>query len=153
MYTRENILIFPKCAGAKLVTTITNDGMIVFKEYAPGSRKVESVYKGKCTIPAYRLLCSQLEDCITTADRQDAYCDDASEELKIYHPFGRVQIMDRGLGNEETHIGEIMHEFFERNVIEEYAQAQQCKFTTKEWLIDCLAHYTKERSTRYMDTH
>ena len=34
-----------------------------------------------------------------------------------------------------------------------YAQAQQCKFTTKEWLIDCLAHYTKERSTRYMDTH
>ena len=35
----------------------------------------------------------------------------------------------------------------------QYAQAQSGLFTTKEWLIDCLAHYTKERSTRYMDTH
>ena len=34
-----------------------------------------------------------------------------------------------------------------------YIQSQNGLFTTKEWLIDCLAHYTKERSTRYMDTH
>lgn len=119
VYKREYFDITQMRPGAKVVTTITNDGTVVFQEYEPGSRKISSSYKGKCTIPAYRLLCCRLEDCITTADRQDAYCDDASEELKIYHPFGRVQIMDRGLGNEETHIGEIMHEFFERDVIEE----------------------------------
>ena len=34
-----------------------------------------------------------------------------------------------------------------------YIQSQNGLFTTKEWLIDCLARYTKERSTRYMNTH
>ena len=33
-----------------------------------------------------------------------------------------------------------------------YIQAQNGLFTTKEWLIDCLARYTKERSARYMNT-
>ena len=107
--------------GARVVTTITDDGNIVLKEYQSGSRKVETSYRGKCSVSAFRLLCHRIEGCITTADRMDEYCDDASEELKIYHPFGRVQIIDRGLGNEETHIGEIMHEFL-KNVQEKFAR-------------------------------
>ena len=102
--------------GAKVITTINNDGTVVFKEYEPGSRKVLSAYKGKCSVGAFRLLCYHIQECIATADRQDFYCDDASEELKIYHSFGRVQIMDRGLGNEDVHIADIMHEFFEKDV-------------------------------------
>ena len=116
VYKREYFDISQMRPGAKVVTTITNDGTIVFKEDEPGSRKVSSSYKGKCSVSAFRLLCFRLEECITTADRHDAYCDDASEELKIYHPFGRVQIMDRGLGNEDVHIADIMHEFFEKEV-------------------------------------
>ena len=119
VYKREFFDISVMKIGARLVTAINADGTVVFKEYKPGSRKVESVYKGKCTVAAFRLLCYRIEECISTASRQDFYVDDCSEELKIFHQFGRVQTMDRGLGNEETDIGRIMHDFFEKDVIEE----------------------------------
>ena len=119
VYKREYFDISQMKIGARLVTTINADGTVLFKEYKPGSRKVESVYKGKCTVAAFRLLCYRIEECISTADRQEFYVDDSSEELKIFHSFGRVQTMDRGLGNEETDIGRIMHDFFERDVVEE----------------------------------
>ena len=116
VYKRDYFNVFEMRPGARVVTTITDDGNVVFKEYQSGSRKVEASYRGTCSVSAFRLLCHRIDDCITTADRMGTYCDDASEELKIYHPFGRVQIIDRGLGNEETHIGEIMHEFLEKDV-------------------------------------
>ena len=119
VYKREYFDISQMKIGARLVTTINADGTVIFKEYKPGSRKVESSYKGKCTVAAFRLLCYRIEECISTADRQEFYVDDSSEELKIFHAFGRVQTMDRGLGNEETDIGRIMHDFFERDVVEE----------------------------------
>lgn len=119
VYKREYFDISQMKIGARLVTTINADGTVLFKEYKPGSRKVKSSYKGKCTVAAFRLLCYRIEECISTADRQEFYVDDSSEELKIFHAFGRVQTMDRGLGNEETDIGRIMHDFFERDVVEE----------------------------------
>ena len=119
VYKREYFDISQMKIGARLVTTINADGTVLFKEYKPGSRKVKSSYKGKCTVAAFRLLCYRIEECISTADRQELYGDDSSEELKIFHSFGRVQTMDRGLGNEETDIGRIMHDFFERDVVEE----------------------------------
>jgi len=119
VYKREFFDISTMHPGARLVTTINADGSVVFKEYKPGSRKVESVYRGKCTVAAFRLLCYRIEECIATASKQDFYCDDSSEELKVFHQFGRVQTMDRGLGNEETDIGRIMHDFFEKDVIED----------------------------------
>ena len=98
--------------GARVITTITGDGTIVRKEYAPGSRKAHLVQKGKCSAEEYTALCARIEKCIEFADRLDFYVDDSSEELKIYHKYGRVQIIDRGLGNEDIHINEIMHKFF-----------------------------------------
>ena len=118
VYKREYFDISQMKAGARLVTTINADGTVLFKEYKPGSRKVESAYEGKCTVSAFRLLCYRIEECIATADRQEFYVDDSAEELKIFHQFGRVQTMDRGLGNDETDIGRIMHDFFERDVVE-----------------------------------
>ena len=119
VYKREFFDISVMKIGARLVTAINADGTVVFKEYKPGSRKVESVYKGKCTVAAFSLLCYRIQECISTADRLNGYCDDSSEELKIFHQFGRVQTMDRGLGNEETDIGRIMHDFFEKDVVED----------------------------------
>ena len=119
VYKREFFDISVMKIGARLVTTINADGTVIFKEYKPGIRKVESVYKGKCTIAAFNLLCYRIEECISTADRQEFYVDDSYEELKIFHRFGRVQMMDRGLGNEEIDIGRIMHDFFEKDVVEE----------------------------------
>ena len=124
VYKREYFDISLMKIGSRLVTTINADGTVLFKEYKPGSRKVESAYRGKCSVSAFWLLCYRIEECISTADRQEFYVDDSSEELKIFHAFGRVQTMDRGLGNEETDIGRIMHDFFKRNVVEEKAGEQ-----------------------------
>ena len=97
--------------GAKQIITITNDGAIVEKAYAPESHKAHQVTKAECPAQAFHSLCVRLVDCIETADSLDGYCDDLSEELTIYHKFGRIQTMDRGLGNEAVRIGDVMNSF------------------------------------------
>ncbi len=114
VYRRDFFDIEQMRPGAKQVTTITDDGQIVVKEYAPGSRKPHSVKKVECTSQAYVTLCEQIISCIEEADRLDAYCDDSSEELIIHHKYGRLQTMDRGLGNEYIHIGEVVNGFLAR---------------------------------------
>lgn len=111
VYRRDFFDIEQMRPGAKQVTTITDDGQIVVKEYAPGSRKAHAVKKAECTTQAYATLCEQIISCIEEADRLDAYCDDSSVELTIHHRYGRTQTMDRGLGNEQIHIGEVMNSF------------------------------------------
>lgn len=100
--------------GARQVTTITADGVIVEKEYVTGSRKVLSSRTAECPVEAYSALCKQIVDCINNADRSFGYCDDATEELTIYHKFGRIQKMDRGLGNENICIGEVLSSFLQK---------------------------------------
>ena len=39
------------------------------------------------------------------------WVDDCNEELKLFYKFNRVQIVDRGLFNKDTSIGDIMHDF------------------------------------------
>jgi len=102
--------------GARITTTITNDGAITTKEYKVGSRKIDSVYRTKCSLEDFKQLCDEIEMCIGEADRQDFYVDDSSEELKIYYKYGRVQIVDRGLGNGVTHIGEILNGFLAKYI-------------------------------------
>ena len=119
VYKRDFFDISVMKPGARFVTTILNDGTVIFKEYSPGSRKAKSVYKGKQSVEDYKTLCAKIETCIELADRLDFYVDDSSEELKIYHEFGRVQIMDRGLGNEDVHIGEIMHDFLDGVILDD----------------------------------
>ena len=96
--------------GARSVITITRNE-IVGKVYTPGSRRAQLVRRVCCSPAAYKALCGQLADCIQSADRQDFYDDDSSEELRILHQYGREQIIDRGLGNKNVHIGSIMHRF------------------------------------------
>ena len=114
VYRRDFFDIEQMRPGAKQVTTITDDGQIDVKEYAPGSRKAHTVKKAECTHQAYATLCEQLIGCIEEAGRLDAYCDDSSVELTIHHRYGRIQTMDRGLGNEFIHIGEVMNSFLSR---------------------------------------
>ena len=111
VYKRDYFDVGEMKSGAKQTITITCDGAITQKEYAPGSRKAYATKKAKCIPAAFLALCTQLTDCIAYADRLNGYCDDTSEELTIYHKYGRVQKMDRGYGNEHTNIGSIMHLF------------------------------------------
>lgn len=101
--------------GARTIYTITPDGKLVVKEYR-GSRKVHSQKECPITIEEYNSLCKNIEACIEGADRLDSYVDDSSEELKIYHLYGRVQTVDRGLGNKNNHIGSVMWAFLKDKV-------------------------------------
>lgn len=113
VYKREFLDLSVMKIGVKTVTTITADGNIILNKYKFGSRKAEWVQNAHCSMEAFEKLCDDIEACIETADRLDFYVDDSSEELKIYHKFERVQLMDRGLGNGERNIGAIMHEFLD----------------------------------------
>ena len=110
-YKREFFDITEMKIGARTITTITDDGSIVIKDYKPGSRKAYSTKKTTCSRVAFEALCDRLENCIDTAKKWDMWVDDCSEELKIFYKFGRIQIVDRGLGNDEIDVGTIMHNF------------------------------------------
>lgn len=114
VYKREFFDLSEMKPGAKQVTTITDDGSITEKEYVTGSRKVRSVRKTECSMEEYSSLCKQIIDCIDNADCSYGYCDDATEELTIYHKFGRIQKMDRGLGTEDCCIGDVVNAFLSK---------------------------------------
>ncbi len=114
VYKRESFDLSEMKPGAKQITTIVADGTITQKEYMPGSRKAHMVKEAICSAEAYRKLCTKIIDCIVYADRLDGYCDDASEELTIYHQYGRMQKMDRGLGNENCNIGDVVNAFLQK---------------------------------------
>lgn len=102
--------------GARINTTITNDGTIISKKYKPGSRKVNSAQTSTCSSEEFKQLCNQIESCIENADRLDFYEDDSSEELRIFYKYGRVQTMDRGLGNNISNIGMIINNFIDKHL-------------------------------------
>ena len=103
--------------GAAKTTIISNNGAITSKNYKVGSRKVDFVQKTNCSLEDFKKLCDEIELCIEEADRLDFYVDDSSEELKIYYEYGRIQIVDRGLGTADTHIGEIINDFLEKHLL------------------------------------
>ena len=113
-YKREFFDVSVMAPGARRIITITDDGTIVAKDYNPKSRKAHNVVKTSCSLDAFDKLCMDIEDCIRNADRLDFYVDDSSEELKIFHKYGRIQTMDRGLGNESTDIGSVMNTFISK---------------------------------------
>ena len=100
--------------GMKTVTTIDDEGVIVSKTYKAGSRKTAFVQKEVCSLKAFQKLCRDIEECIISADRLDMYIDDCSEELTIFYEYGRIQTMDRGLGNSNGDIGQIVNKFLQK---------------------------------------
>lgn len=114
VYKREFFDLSLMKPGARQITTITDDGTITEKEYVTGSRKVQSVRKAVCSVEEYSMLCNQVTDCIKNANGAFGYCDDATEELTIYHKYGRIQKMDRGLGSEDCCIGDVVSAFLSK---------------------------------------
>ena len=112
-YRREFFDIEEMKIGGRIVTVVTADGRIVSSEYKCGSRKAICVKEATCSHEAYSTLCEEIKNCIKTANREDFYVDDSSESLKVFCEFGLVLLMDRGLGNECIHIGDIMNGFLD----------------------------------------
>lgn len=112
--------------GSKIITTITDDGIVVVKEYKAGSRKAHSIRTTSCSVMAFRTLCKRLENCIDSSNQWKIYVDDRSEELKLFYKFNRVQIVDRGLGNDDINIGVIMHDFLSKLYLQKISMSISC---------------------------
>lgn len=116
VYKHERFDVTQLKIGARtIIYTITPDGKLVVREYR-GSRKVHSQKVCHFSLEEYNALCKNIEACIESADRLDFYVDDSSEELKIYHLYGRIQTVDRGLGSKNNHIGGVMWDFLKDKV-------------------------------------
>lgn len=101
---------------ARNVIEIFEDGRILIKQYAPGSRRIKE--KQECFVEKNEVeeLYAELKACIDTADRLNWMMnDDTSAELTIYHSFGRIEKVLRELGNTETDIYSIMCRFLSQH--------------------------------------
>lgn len=119
-YKRETFNLLEMRFGEKTITTITDGGDVVIKKYHPNCRKAYSVERTTCSIKKFQELCNSLEDCIDTANNCHFYIDDSEEELKLFYKYNRVQIVDRGLGNDNTIICILMYDFLHKLGIEKY---------------------------------
>ena len=96
--------------------SITKDGAIVCKEYIPFTSEPYSIREEKCSLIVFKNLCERILNCIETADRKVMFIDDSSAELTIYYQDGNTKTVDRGLGNENKYIEDIMQDFFEKHL-------------------------------------
>ena len=90
--------------GYREVTTIYDFGYVEVHEYKPRIRKPIKSQHAVFPTKVFKKLCDKIEQCISTANRCDLMVDDCSGEMKIKYLYGREQIVDRGLGNENEDI-------------------------------------------------
>jgi len=109
VYTQTRFDVDAMCAHTRYVYEIFPDGTVIRKHYEKGVRKAIDKEESKIASAAeYHLLCLRLNSCISSADREEIYIDDSSAELRLYHPFGRSEIMPRGFGNGKETVGELI---------------------------------------------
>lgn len=92
------------------VITVTEDGKIVKRSYASGGKTEYASVSAR----DFTQLRDRIDECVESANECVRYVDDSSEELILFHRYGREQILDRGLGNGKTTVGGIMCDFLLR---------------------------------------
>ena len=100
------------CSHSRYVYELYPDGKVTYGHYEKGTRKaVDKDASHQATADDYQKLCAELNACVASADRQEWYVDDCSAEVKIYRAFGRVDTMDRGYGNADTDVGQLITKY------------------------------------------
>ena len=100
------------CSHSRYVYELYPDGKVTYGHYEKGTRKaVDKDESHQATANDYQKLCAELNACVASADRQEWYVDDCSAEVKIYRAFGRVDTMDRGYGNADTDVGQLIAKY------------------------------------------
>ena len=100
------------CSHSRYVYELYPDGKVTYGHYEKRTRKaVDKDESHQATADDYQKLCAELNACVTSADRQEWYVDDCSAEVKIYRAFGRVDTMDRGYGNADTDVGQLITKY------------------------------------------
>ena len=100
------------CSHSRYVYELYPDGKVTYDHYEKGTRKaVAKDESHQATADDYQKLCAELNACVASADRQEWYVDDCSAEVKIYRAFGRVDTMDRGYGNADTDVGQLITKY------------------------------------------
>ena len=97
---------------SRRIYTLYPEGLVTCALYAPGSRKMSRKEESRrAGAEDFRQMCAELNACLESADRLDKYVDDCGAEARIHRPFGRVDTVDRGYGNAETDVGNIISEY------------------------------------------
>lgn len=95
----------------KNVYDIFDSGRVIVSEFvddmkSPKSRAVLNKDKS-----SFFVLTDKINECITEADRLETYVDDSEASITIIRPFGRVEKLDRGIGNPKMVLGRIIEEY------------------------------------------
>ena len=97
---------------SRYVYELYPDGKVTYCHYEKGIRTaIDKNETHQATADDYRQLCAELNACIASADRLEMYIDDCSADVKIYRAFGRIDTMDRGYGNADTDVGQLITKY------------------------------------------
>lgn len=95
----------------KSVFEIFDSGRVIVSEFvddmkSPKSRTVSNKDKS-----SFFALTAKVNECINEADRLETYVDDSEASITIIRPFGRVEKLDRGIGNQKMVLGCIIEDY------------------------------------------
>ena len=97
--------------GFRVVTTISEDGRIIKREYGDGGRKMTDKIEVRFEPREYYKLYDRVCECIRTATRCEIPICDCGGELKIYHPLHREEIVWGTMGNGIRCISDVIGDF------------------------------------------
>lgn len=108
-----------KCIyGRRYVYELFPNGRVLCHEYRDGVKKCFAKYESNiASSEDYREMCEKLNNCITNANQEVEIIDDAGGELVLYRPYGRVDKMPRGYGNENEIVGDIIYQYLRKGKI------------------------------------
>lgn len=108
-YTIRPFDVEVMCSHSRRVYELFPDGKIRYSIFEKGNSKpIKKQENHTASLEDYIDLCTKINDCIDAADTVNQYVDDCSVDVKLYRSFGRVDTMDRGYGNSNTDLGEII---------------------------------------------
>lgn len=95
----------------KNVYEIFDSGKVIVSEFvddmkSPKSRTVSNKDKS-----SFSTLTANVNECINNADRLETYVDDSEASITIIRPFGRIEKLDRGIGNQKIVLGSIIEKY------------------------------------------
>ena len=95
----------------KSVYEIFDSGRVIISEFVDDMRSPKSRIVSNKDKLSFSILSDKINECITDADRLENYIDDSDVSITIIRPFGRIEKLDRGIGNQKIVLGSIIEKY------------------------------------------
>lgn len=95
----------------KNVYEIFDSGRVIVSQFVDDMKSPKSrivLIKNKSSFSG---LTDKVNECIAEADRLETYVDDSEASITIIRPFGRIEKLDRGIGNPKMLLGCIIEDY------------------------------------------